>query len=180
MNLESSHTEKEDPLATQLARIELKRADAAELVKQSVGLAVSPFVTALGKNADAVLRAGLALRYPARTALFEQGQPGQSVFFLLKGEVRLSILHPGAAAPSELGSIHPGEFVGETEVLSERSVRPFSAVAGRGSVEVVELTRVALASIKGELGAPLRSLFEETHAKRRSSFDELNDFLDRW
>lgn len=166
-------------MVTQLARIELKRADPAELVKQSVALAVSPFVTALGRHADAVLRAGLALRYPASAPLFEQGQPGQSVFFVLKGEVRLSMRQLGAVTSSELGSIHPGEFVGETEVLSERSVRSFSALAN-GPVEVVELTRVSLASLKGDLGAPLRNLFEEAQAKRRTSFDELNDFLSRW
>ncbi len=165
---------------TPITRIELKRADVAELVKKDAMLSACPFVGALGPTAEAVLRSGTALRYPATAALFQQGQPGHSVFFVLRGDVRL-VTHPDPDTDDdiELGQVLAGQFIGEAEVLEGGAMRTFSAIAV-DVAEVVEFSRASLTSTQGVLAVGLKRLFEQSRAQRRASFDELTAFFNRW
>ncbi len=167
------------PNGKPVVRIELKRADVAELVNGDPVLKLSAFVSALGPGADAVLRAGTPLRVAAKGLLFAQGQPGHSVFFVLRGEVRLVARNEGSDDAFDVGAAHPGGFVGEAEVLGGGGMRAFSAVADT-AVEALELPRVSLTSAKGELPAVLQAVLEEARKTRAASLSEMNDFLNRW
>ncbi len=68
-------------------RIELKRADAAQLINENAVLKGSAFISALSPEA---LRLGTPLRFGSKSSLFQQGQPGHSVFFIIRGDVRLA------------------------------------------------------------------------------------------
>ena len=169
----------QSPVPKAVVRIELKRADAAELVRADAVLKACEFVSALGANAEAVLRLGTPVRVAAKGTLFVQGKPGHSVFFVLRGNVRLVARNEGSDDVFDVGDAHAGGFVGEAEVLSGGGVRAFSAVADT-AVEALELPRVSLTSARGELGAQLKALLEQAQKKRAASLNEMNDFLNRW
>jgi len=160
-------------------KIELKRADGAQLVKEDAVLKASELVTALGSTADAVLRSGTALRFAAKSKLFEQGHAGHSVFFVIRGDVRLAARNEGSDDSFDLGLVHAGEFVGEAEVLAGGGMRAFSALADN-PVEALELARASLTSAQGQLPRDLMMLFERARKRRQASLDEMNDFLNRW
>ena len=162
-----------------MVRIELKRADGAQLVRENAVLKASELVTALGARADEVLRGGTPLRFAAKTSLFQQGQAGHSVFFVIRGDVRLAARNEGGDDSFDLGLVHPGEFVGEAEVLTGGGMRAFSALADK-PVEAIELARAALTSSQGQLGRELVTLFERARKLRQASLNEMNDFLNRW
>lgn len=157
-------------------RIELKRADAVQLISENAVLKGSAFVLALSAEE---LRLGTPLRFGSKSSLFQQGHPGHSVFFIIRGDVRLAARNEGSDDTFELGWVHAGEFVGEAEVLSGGGTRAFSALTDQ-PVEAIEFARGALTSKQGELAAGLVALFEQARKRRQASLDEMNDFLNRW
>ncbi len=168
-------TSRSDP--TPVISVELRRADVAELINADPLLSASTLATALGGQASAVWRAGLALRYPSKAVLFQQGEPGRSLLFVLKGEVRLFARKHQYTV--ELGVARAGEFFGEDEVLSGVDSRGASAVA-QHTVEAVEFQRSALVNPQGELWPGLKALLELVQRERRAALDEMADFLNRW
>jgi CRP/FNR family transcriptional regulator, cyclic AMP receptor protein len=67
-------------------------------------------------DAEAFLRSAgttkTAVTYPANTAIYAQGEPAESVYYIQEGTVRLSVLsHTGREAV--VGVLNRGEFFGE-------------------------------------------------------------------
>lgn len=164
---------------TPISRIELKRADAVEWVNSEPRLSGSPLMMALGANAEQVLRESSPVRYPAKGALFLQGQPGHSLFFLLRGEVRLVSQPEGDGDTFVIGTAQAGDFVGEAQVLDVGEARAFSALTDN-PVEVIEFSKASLTSPQGQLAAPLQALLQAAKARRHATLNEMNSFLNRW
>lgn len=161
---------------TPILRLDLKRADAAELVKGDRALLNCPFVRALGSSSTDVLGKGVVRRYPDKVVVFQQNDPGGSLFLVLAGEARLfARKHTDTV---ELGFVHKGDVLGEGEFLSGCGVRSASAVAC-GQLDLVEFTKEALSSGAG-LPAALHRTLGEVATNRTAKLDEMADFLNRW
>jgi CRP-like cAMP-binding protein len=159
-----------------VVKVELKRADAAELIASHPELAGSPLMKALAAARLALPPGAVIRRFPDKVVLMQQGDAGQSLFFVLSGDVRLFARRDTDSA--ELGVAHAGEVLGESEVLLGEGGRRCSAVA-QGQAEVVELARAALL-VNGKLPAPLAAMLAEVQKGRMKALDEMSDFLNRW
>ena len=159
-----------------LTKLALKRADLFEMVTTDDWLRTTPFIKALGTLADSVLKQGTARRYPNLVPVFQLGEPGTSLFFVLKGEVRLS--GRKGTESVEVGTAARGEVFGEEEVLSGVALRTGFAVA-QGEVDVAELPRVALLQ-RGELLREVSSFLTPIKAARQAALHEMTDFMNRW
>ena len=159
-----------------VVKVELKRADAAELVASRPELAGSAFIKALGPKRAELLAGAIIRRFPDKMVLMQQGDAGQSLFFVLAGDVRLFARRDRDSA--ELGVAHAGAVLGEGEVLLGQGPRCCSAVA-QGQVEVLELARAALL-IEGKLAPPVAAMLEHVRRGRTKALDEMSDFLNRW
>ncbi len=159
-----------------VVRVALKRADLWELVQGDPVLAENPFVRALGPLAEKVMRQGVGLRYPAQSVLFQQGDASTSLFFVIRGEVRLS----GRSGNDlvELGNVTRGEVCGETEILTGGPLRACSAVA-HGEAAVAELPREALMH-DGKLLKGLAEFLGPIQTARSAALSEMTDFMNRW
>ncbi len=161
---------------TPVVKVELKRADAVELVARNPALSQAPLMKALGAAAKPLLASGVLRRYPDKVVLMQQGETGLTLFFVLAGDVRLFARRDTDSA--ELGVAHPGDVLGESEVLSGEGRCRCSAVA-QGQVDVLELPREALL-IDGKLPPRLAALLEAVKKGRMKALDEMSDFLNRW
>lgn len=161
---------------TPVLRLDLKRADVAELVLQDIELKDCPFVRALGPAAIDILKQGVARRYHDRVVVFHTGDEGGSLFFVLNGEVRLFARKEADGV--ELKPVRRGGVLGETEVLTASTKRSASAVA-HGHVDIVELSRASLLK-DGHLLGPVKAHLEAVRSERAKALDELADFLNRW
>lgn len=162
--------------STPVVKVELKRADPAEVILSRRELAAAPFVRALGVAAPAVLKQGTLRRFADKAVLLQQGEASQSLFFVLSGDVRLFARRDRDNA--ELGVAHAGEVAGEGEVLAGAGGCRCSAVA-QGPVDVLELPRAALLQ-DGKLPPGLAALLQDVQARRTKALDEMSDFLNRW
>lgn len=158
-----------------VVKVELKRANAAELIAAKPELSGSAFIKALGPAAKTLLPNAVMRRFPDKAVLMQQGDSGKSLFFVLAGDVRLFARRDTDSA--ELGVAHAGEVIGECEVLSNEA-RRCSAVA-QGQVDVVELQRDALL-VGGKVPPNLLTLLEGVKKHRMKALDEMSDFLNRW
>ncbi len=161
---------------TPIVKVELKRADAAELIASNLALSGAPLVKALGAASKRVLTNAVIRRFSDKAVLMQQGEAGLSLFFVLAGDVRLFARRDTDSA--ELGVVHAGAVLGEAEVLAGEGGRRCSAVA-QSQVDVVELPRAALL-IDGKLSAALVGVLEEVKKGRMKALDEMSDFLNRW
>jgi CRP-like cAMP-binding protein len=157
-------------------RIELKRADVRELIAADALLREAQVLKAFAPRLEEVLGRGTARRYGDRAALFTQGEPGASLFFVLAGEVKLLRLKDKEQI--ELGVALKGDVLGEVEVLSGPGPRWCSAAAN-GPVDAVELPREALLQA-GAIPGSLRACLRAVQLEREKACDALADFLNRW
>jgi CRP-like cAMP-binding protein len=164
------------PPKDSVVKIALKRADIGALVSADEALRTSGFVKALGRLSDSVLKQGTARRYPDRTVLFQQGDSGNSLFFVLRGEVRMS----GRKGTDvvELGSAVLGDVFGEVEVLSGEASRNSSAVA-QGEVDVAEFPRASFLQ-QGRVVREVLMFLQPIQQSRQKALHEMTDFLNRW
>jgi CRP-like cAMP-binding protein len=158
-----------------VVKVTLKRADNCELVHSDEVLKTAGLVKALGTKADAVLTIGVARRYPDRAVLFQQGDAGTSLFFVLRGEVRLSARK--GADMVELGAARRGDVFGESEILSGAPLRTTSAVA-QGDLDAVEIPREALL-VDGLLPWEMAELLRPIKEARVRSLSDMTDFMGR-
>ena len=161
---------------TPVVKVELKRADAAELVAANPVLSSSPLMKALGPARATVLAGSVLRRYQDKLVLTQQGEEGTSLFFVMKGDVRIFARRDSDSA--ELGVVHAGEVLGEGEVLAGEGGRRCSAVA-QGQVDVLELPRAALL-VGGKLPPVVVAMLEAVKKERMKALDEMSDFLNRW
>lgn len=158
--------------STAVTKVELKRADPAEVILKDSYLASTPAVKALGS----AVSKGTLKRIADKVVVLQQGEPGTSLFFVIAGEVRLFARKDRDSA--ELGVARRGEVLGEGEVLDGAPTRKCSAVA-QGPIEVIELPREALLT-GGRLSPALETLLRQVHQHRMKALDEMSDFLNRW
>jgi CRP-like cAMP-binding protein len=163
-------------LSDQPLRIELKRADVRELISGDALLREAQVLKAFAHRLEDVLALGTARRYSDRAALFTQGERGDSLFFVLAGEVKLLRLTDKEQV--ELGVALKGDVLGEAEVLAGPGPRWCSAAARR-AVDAVELPRAALLQ-SGALPISLRFCLQAVQQEREKSCDAMADFLNRW
>ena len=81
--------------------------------------------------ADFLASAGVGktlLKLKKKQALFSQGDPADTIFFLQTGRVKLSVVSK-SGKEATIALLGPGEFVGEDCVAAAHSVRLASAVA---------------------------------------------------
>lgn len=161
---------------TPVVKVELKRADPAELIAGNPVLSGAALVKALGLRSKAVLSNAVIRRFPDKAVLMQQGEEGSSLFFVLAGDARLFARRDTDSA--ELGVAHAGDVLGEGELLAGQGGRRCSAVA-LGQIDVVELPRAGLL-VDGKLPPPLASMLEAVKQGRMKALDEMSDFLNRW
>jgi CRP-like cAMP-binding protein len=160
-------------------KLELKRANVSELVLTDPTLKAAPLVLALGHHAPRFFEHGVGRRYPSKAALFRAGDSSDSLFFVLKGSVRITAAAPGDGEAIELGVAGRGDVAGEAEVLSGQKSRTESAVAD-GDVDAVELPRTALLDHSKRLQFQVEVYLKQVHQQRRMALELMKDFLNRW
>ncbi len=154
---------------------EVKRGDVFAQVKADPVLGASEFARAMGASLELALKRGIARRYPDKVVMFQAGDTGSSLFFVLAGEVRLFARKDGGVV--ELPPARQGDVVGEAEVLDGTGLRAVAAVA-HGSVEMTELAREGL--MQGGRFPPALSVYlESVRAKRRAALEELHATITR-
>jgi CRP-like cAMP-binding protein len=158
-----------------VVKVKLERANAAELIAADPRLAGAPLMKALGAPAKALVSGAVMRRFQDKAVLMQQGDSGRTLLFVLAGDVRLFARRDTDSV--ELGVAHPGDVLGECEVLSGEA-RRCSAVA-LGQVDVLELTYDALL-LGGKLPPQLSAMLEGVKKHRMKALDEMSDFLNRW
>lgn len=68
------------------------------------------------------------LQAPKGEILFSQGDPAESVFYIQKGRVKISVTSP-QGKEATLALLKQGDFIGEECIAAVRPVRPATAVA---------------------------------------------------
>src|ERR1700694_2755367 len=81
-----------------------------------------------------------ASEYPADARIFSQGEPASAVFYIQRGEVKLTVLSR-QGKEAVIGILGPGDFFGEG-CLAGQFTRMASAVA-RASCSIVRLEKAA-------------------------------------
>ena len=159
-----------------IVKVGLKRLHVTELIAEDDVLRECPLLVGVPEDARAAFLSGSVVkRFPDGARVFEEGQPGDSLLLIARGELRL-VGRQGEEAV-ELAVASKGEVVGEA-IASGQPLHPFSALA-RGEVDVVELSResvMALIARSAATGDYLAAVGRE----RRAAFQEMASFLGRW
>ena len=151
-----------------------RRVDFAVLVKRDEQLRKAPLVEALGDDKARVLfKLAIGRRYPDKVIIFRQGDPGDTLCLVIRGEVRLFMNHDENTV--EFGRVGKGDVFGEGEVLEGTAVRSSSALAS-GEVELVALPRRTLLEYIQERPA-LRDYLDGVQSKRRTVLSGLASLL---
>lgn len=162
-------------MSTPVVRVELKRADAAELLATDAELKDAALVRVLLAMPEA-LKSAVLRRYVSQTVLWQQGDDGQSLCLVVGGAAR--VIARRDTDNAELGTARKGDVLGETEVLLGSAKRRYSVVALE-HVDVLEVPREALL-LKGSVPSSLATELKTVQARRAKVLDELSDFLNRW
>jgi len=158
-----------------VTRVGLRRATLVEVCRSDELLRDCALLRALAPGeADRLLGGAVARRYPEGAAVYREGDDGQDMFLVLRGEVRLSAGGGGVM----FAVAHKGEVFGEAELVSSRTVRTCSAVAS-GDADVAALPARLLKEVACT-NAQLAELFQRLHGSRRAATEELADFINRW
>ena len=76
---------------------------------------------------------GRSLNFKKKQRVFSQGDPAGSVFYIRKGQIRISIASQ-TGKEATIALLGPGEFLGEESLHRKQSVRSSSAVALTDSI----------------------------------------------
>lgn len=80
----------------------------------------SPLLQALAETMPEALSEALHEEYyHAETVLFRQGDPGDRLYAILEGRLRVQLDQPGDDPPIHIGDRFPGETVGEMSILED-------------------------------------------------------------
>jgi len=159
-----------------VVRLELKRIDLRELLRIDDLLRTAPLFKALGpETTEHLVKVAATRRLAAGQSVYREGEAGDSLFLVLRGEVALS--HGTGDQAVEQCRIQKGDFFGEEEVLATRK-RTCNATAA-GPADLVEFPHAELARACQTLPA-VRTLLAAARDARARAREELSDFLDRW
>jgi CRP-like cAMP-binding protein len=162
---------------TPVLRVGLKRVNLEDRVFGDAELRGCAFARLVG---DEILRILLAeangRRFPHGARICVEAEPGDSLFFLLKGEARLTV-GTGAQAV-DVAVVCKGELMGEREAAGESAYRSYSATAN-GDVELLEFPR-AVVRILAREHAQVAQYLSELGQARKAAGAEMANFLNRW
>lgn len=162
-------------MSTPVVRVELKRANAVDVLSTDADLKQQPLVRELlalpGKLDGAVFR-----RFAVGGVVWQQGDEGDALLLVVGGAARLFARRDKDNA--ELGLAQKGEVLGERAALTGERKRAYSAVA-HAQLDVLEVPR-ALLLVNGALPPGLSKLLQLVQTQRAAALDELSDFLNRW
>lgn len=134
-----------------------------------------------GLTTTQLRKLGAALKpreFPAGAHLFREGEPGQSMFIITRGKVRISKMVPGIGEEA-LAILEPGQYFGEMSLI-EDGPRSADAIAHL-SVECHELDRERLDQVMftdQELATTLLWTFVRTlSARLRETNDKIRAFF---
>jgi CRP-like cAMP-binding protein len=113
---------------------------------------------------------GLDMTLSVGQTLFSKGDPGDSLFVILEGEIEISLLHPGGKA-LRLASRQSSDVVGEMAVLSDLP-RSADATAVRRT-RLVKLGREAVREALLAEPEALLAIVQDLAARLRHANDEL-------
>lgn len=86
-------------------------------------------------------------RYEPGDRIITEGEPGESMYFIRAGVVRVSTMTD--AGLLELGELKPGDYFGEVSLL--KKVRRTATVSALEETELLELTRADLDALRPEI-----------------------------
>ncbi|MBX5481798.1 MAG: Crp/Fnr family transcriptional regulator [Myxococcaceae bacterium] len=158
-------------------KVGLKRMTLGERVLGDAELVGCPLVRLLGPTAaQYVLGQSTARRFVDGARLFLEGDPGDALLLVMKGDVRLWV--GAGATPVEVATAGKGEFIGEQEALGGSTARAWSAQAV-GEVEVVEIPGALVRQCAAKFPAFADHLHTLARA-RQEARSAITDFLNRW
>src|ERR1700734_4290320 len=91
-------------------------------------------------------------QYDPKAVIFSQGDNAESVFYIHKGRVRLSVVSK-QGKEATLGLFGPGDFLGEGCIASDQPLRMATATATSASSILEIEKRQMLRALHGQLGA---------------------------
>jgi CRP-like cAMP-binding protein len=110
-----------------------------------------PFLSELAEEPlRAVLASARVLALEPGEAVLRQGEPGNSIYLVASGELRV-VVQPAGGPPRELARVHASTLVGEMALLTRQPRGATVEVVRRA--EVIEITREALETVAGQLPA---------------------------
>lgn len=157
-----------------MTRVELRRATLVEICQSDELIRTCALLRSLGaQEAEQLLAASVARRFLAGAAIYREGDEGQAMFLVLRGDVLLS-----SGANVVFAMAHKGDLFGEAELVTQRPSRASSATAS-GDVDVVELPPASLKEV-GRGNPRLVALVQQLHVGRHAATQEIADFINRW
>lgn len=115
-------------------------------------------------------------RHPDGGRVFVEGEGGDSLFLLLKGEARLITTVSGAGI--HVGTAGKGDVVGEGEALRGAAGRACT-VQAVGDLEVLEFSGAQVRRL-APVGTPLHDWLVSLASARDAARAEATDFFNRW
>ncbi len=162
------------PVPVPVTRVELRRATLVEIVQSDELLRSCALLRSLSAGeAGRLLGGSVARRFPGGAAVYREGDEGQSMFLVLRGDVALS-----TGANVVFATARKGDLFGEGELVTQRTFRASSAVAV-GDADVVELPPPLLQEV-GLANPRLVALVQQLHLGRHAATQEIADFINRW
>lgn len=117
-----------------------------ELVDQLGGASVDVFSKLDVRDWGAFFKAGIRLDFDHNAIILQEGQPGDAVYFLAEGEVRVE--QKSSNVSIELARLISGSIFGEMSFLDGADVS--ASVIAEGHVEVVRVSCADLKTIMDE------------------------------
>jgi CRP-like cAMP-binding protein len=150
----------------QTAAAEAPASDPAKISGYARGLKASPLFEGFADDELLAVLQGLRLlNFDAGDVIITEGEPGESLFILAAGAVKVFVRNP-AGHNITLRGLDEGAFFGEMSTLSSR---PRTAtVTAAASCELLELDRATLDTIAAQ-HPRIRSVLEEFYIERASS-----------
>ncbi|HVK04779.1 MAG TPA: Crp/Fnr family transcriptional regulator [Armatimonadaceae bacterium] len=110
-------------------------------------------------------------RYPAREALFHQGDPGHTLYVILSGSIDIKSAAPETGEPVHQATRHAGEHIGELSLLDDQG-RSASAFVGPEPCEVLILHRDNFLALLERERSVMRAVLATLAARLRESVDQ--------
>ncbi|MBN1944349.1 MAG: cyclic nucleotide-binding domain-containing protein [Bradymonadales bacterium] len=130
------------------------------------------------EETNLLLLNGKEITLPAGARLFREGDRGDSLCFILHGEIRISKVMPGIGEEA-LAFLGPGEIFGEMALATEDSLRSADCTAHEGPVLLLAFSRASLEELEWatETDLPFLAALCKMMARR---LREIHDKLVCW
>ncbi|NDG27467.1 MAG: hypothetical protein EB120_09870, partial [Proteobacteria bacterium] len=117
----------------------------------------------------------LARTFDRGDVIFEQGDPGNTVFLILQGSVNL--IAKRSQKESIIGSVSAGEFIGEKALLQDKPFPRFCSAVAAESVFVIELGATQFAQLEKDAPAVFNVLLKKAFKTCIQRLDASNQLV---